>query len=101
MSKSLWETVVLDWIADKILRYPWQTVARLLIPKQDSFIEELKDFWQLRMRISPWMGLKTLQPLGSSNRLRRVVYPASSALRRELNGTTAVDIMSMNDLPVH
>lgn len=53
-------------------KYPWQTVARLEIPKQDSFNYELKSFWEDHMRVDPWHGLKNLQPLGSSNRLRRV-----------------------------
>lgn len=53
-------------------RYPWQTVARLVIPKQNSFNYEFKTFWEDHIRLDPWHGLKTLQPLGSSNRLRRV-----------------------------
>jgi hypothetical protein len=53
-------------------KYPWQTVAKLVIPKQDSFNYELKSFWEDQMRIDPWQGLKTLQPLGSSNRLRKI-----------------------------
>jgi hypothetical protein len=52
-------------------KYPWQTVAKLVIPKQDSFNYELKSFWEDHMRVDPWYGLKSLQPLGSSNRLRR------------------------------
>lgn len=57
------------WDAEK---YPWQTVARLVIPKQNSFNYEFKTFWEDHIRLDPWHGLKTLQPLGSSNRLRRV-----------------------------
>ncbi len=53
-------------------KYPWQTVARLVIPKQNSFNYEFKTFWEDHIRLDPWHGLKTLQPLGSSNRLRRV-----------------------------
>ncbi len=82
-------------------KYPWQTVARLTIPKQDSFNYALKNFWEDRLRVDPWMGLSTFQPLGSPNRLRRVVYPASSALRRKLNATSAINIKSLDELPVH
>lgn len=57
------------WNAQK---YPWQTVAKLYIPKQDSFDYDRKTFWEDHMRVSPWLGLASLQPLGSSNRLRRV-----------------------------
>lgn len=57
------------WDAEK---YPWQTVAKLVIPKQDSFDYERVTFWQDHMRIDPFLGLKSFEPLGSSNRLRRV-----------------------------
>ena len=53
-------------------KYPWQTVATLQIPKQYSFNYELTSFWEDHMRVDPWHGLKSLQPLGSPNRLRRV-----------------------------
>lgn len=82
-------------------KYPWQTVARLHVPKQDSFNYALKNFWEDRLRVDPWMGLKTMQPLGSPNRLRKVVYPASSALRRKINATTVIHIKSLDELPVH
>jgi len=82
-------------------KYPWQTVARLHIPKQDSFNYALKCFWEDRLRVDPWMGLKSMQPLGSPNRLRRVVYPASSALRRKMNATTEFHIKSLDELPAH
>lgn len=53
-------------------KYPWQTVAKIQIPKQDSFDYERKMFWEDHMRVDPWLGLKSLQPLGGSNRLRRI-----------------------------
>ena len=80
-------------------KYPWQTVAKLVIPKQDSFNYELKSFWEDHMRIDPWLGLKTLQPLGSPNRLRKVVYPASSKLRRVMNGREEIHVHSMEQIP--
>ena len=82
-------------------KYPWQTVAKLVVPKQDSFNFALKNFWEDRIRVDPWMGLKTLQPLGSPNRLRKVVYPASSKLRRMMNSTSEVHIKTLDELPVH
>ncbi|KAL2405017.1 hypothetical protein ABEF95_001280 [Exophiala dermatitidis] len=82
-------------------KYPWQTVARLTIPKQDSFNYALKCFWEDRLSIDPWLGLKSLGPLGGPNRLRQVVYPASSALRRKMNATTEFHIKSLDELPAH
>ncbi|KAF2227296.1 catalase-like domain-containing protein [Elsinoe ampelina] len=84
------------WDAEK---YPWQTVATLKIPRQESFDYERKSFWEDHMRVDPWYGLKSLQPLGGSNRLRRTVYEASSRLRRELNGRKQVGVKSIDEVP--
>lgn len=104
-------------------KYPWQTVATLVVPKQDSFDWELKNFWEDQIRVDPWHGLKSLQPMGSPNRLRKVgklhppsspclrfcawirpltaiaVYPASSALRRKMNAKPEINVKSMNEIP--
>lgn len=37
--------------------YPFQTVARLSAPQQESWNFGLKNFWEDRMRLDPWMGL--------------------------------------------
>jgi len=53
-------------------KYPWQTVATVKIPKQESFDYEKKMFWEDHLRVDPWHGLKAYQPLGSPNRLRKI-----------------------------
>jgi hypothetical protein len=58
-----------EWDAEK---YPWQNVARLVAPRQDSFDYQRKAFWEDHIRMNPWLGLVKLQPLGGLNRLRRV-----------------------------
>lgn len=80
-------------------KHPWQTVAVLKIPKQESFDLERKTFWEDHMRLDPWHGLKAYQPLGGSNRLRKGVYPASSELRRKLNGRKEVVVRSIDEIP--
>lgn len=80
-------------------KYPWQTVATLRIPKQEAFDLQRKAFWEDCMRMDPWHGLKAYQPLGGSNRLRRVVYPASSKMRRRLNGAREVWVKSIDEIP--
>ncbi|KAL2073184.1 hypothetical protein VTL71DRAFT_10508 [Oculimacula yallundae] len=80
-------------------KFPWQTVGKVVIPKQDSFIPVRKAFWEDHMRLDPWHGLKSFQPLGSPNRLRRAVYPASSALRRQVNGRKEVHLTSIDQIP--
>lgn len=80
-------------------KYPFQTVANVVFPRQDSFDYERKMFWEDHMRVDPWHGLKAYQPLGSPNRLRRVVYPASSTLRRKLNGRKEINVMTIDEVP--
>jgi catalase len=63
------EDVGVVWNADK---YPWQTVARVVVPRQNSWLPARKTFWEDHLRLDPWHGLKTLQPLGGSNRLRKI-----------------------------
>jgi hypothetical protein len=85
-----------EWDAQ---RYPWQTVAKVIIPKQDSMIPARKTFWEDHIRLDPWHGLKSFQPLGSPNRLRRVVYPASAALRHKMNGRKEINVTSIDQIP--
>ncbi|KAL7782547.1 heme-dependent catalase [Trichoderma afarasin] len=85
-----------EWDAEK---YPWETVAKLVIPKQDSYNPIRKKFWEDHIVINPWHGLVSLQPLGGSNRLRRVVYPASRAMRKKLNELEPVHLKTIEDFP--
>ncbi|KAF2233786.1 heme-dependent catalase [Viridothelium virens] len=84
------------WDAEK---YPWQTVARVVFPPQESFDFERKTFWEDHIRVDPWHGLKSLQPLGSPNRLRRVVYPASSSLRHKMNARKEINVENIDEIP--
>ncbi|MCJ1369450.1 hypothetical protein MMC20_000661 [Loxospora ochrophaea] len=108
-AEYLWQFQLLENIEDQPVeyagkvwdpeKYPWQTVARLVVPKQDSFNYELKSFWEDHLRVDPWHGLKSLQPLGSPNRLRRVVYPRSSALRRKMNARAEIHVKTIEEVP--
>jgi hypothetical protein len=80
-------------------KYPWQTVAKVVIPKQDSFLPTRKTFWEEHIRMDPWHGLKSFQPLGSSNRLRRVVYPASAGFRHKMIGRREINVSSIDQIP--
>ena len=58
-----------EWDSKK---YPFQTVAKVNFPKQESWDEERNRFWLDHLRVDPWHGLVSFQPLGSANRLRRI-----------------------------
>jgi hypothetical protein len=53
-------------------KYPWQTVAKIVIPKQNSFLPVRKTFWEDHLHLESWHGLKTMQALGGSNILRKI-----------------------------
>lgn len=80
-------------------KYPWQTVAKVVVPQQDSYLFTRKTFWEDHMVLNPWHGLKSFQPLGSPNRLRRVVYPASASLRHKYIGRREINISSIDQIP--
>jgi len=80
-------------------KYPFQTVARLIFPKQESFDYTRKSFWEEHIRVDPFLGLESFRPLGGSNRLRRVVYPRSSQLRRKLNAKPEIHVKDIGEIP--
>lgn len=90
------EDARIDWPQDK---YPYVTVAKMRVQPQDAFSHKRVTFWEDRIRVDPWHGLKIHKPLGSINRVRKGVYKASSAYRRKLNATTEVTVTSIDDIP--
>ncbi|KAF5502394.1 hypothetical protein CGCA056_v013941 [Colletotrichum aenigma] len=82
-------------------KYPWQQrrSPSLSFHVKIFFYFERKPFWEVYMRADPWHGLKSLQSLGSPNRLMRVVYAARSKLRRELNGVKKVNVSNVDEIP--
>ncbi|CZT51176.1 uncharacterized protein RSE6_12286 [Rhynchosporium secalis] len=67
-------------------KYPFEEIATVEFEPQDSWLPEFRVWWDDRITVNGWHGLKTLQPLGSTNRMRRVVYAESRKLRLRVNG---------------
>lgn len=67
---------------------PYQTVARVLIPKQD-FDKESRDRYCENLSFTPWHALVEHKPLGRTMRMRRDLYKATSDYRRTKNRTMA------------
>jgi hypothetical protein len=80
-------------------KYPWQTVAKVIIPSQDSFIPARKTFWEDHIRLDPFQGLKSFEPIGSPNRLRKGVYSASAAQRHQYTGRREINVTSIEQIP--
>ncbi|KAH6663525.1 hypothetical protein B0J14DRAFT_258185 [Halenospora varia] len=67
-------------------RYPFEQIANIEFEPQDSWLPEFCVWWDNRITVNSWHGLKVHQPLGNTNRMRRVVYAESRKLRLRVNG---------------
>jgi len=91
------EKCSMEWEQDK---FPFKTVAQLVFPRgQDSFDSARRTFWEDKMKLNIWYGLRDHQPLGSVNRLRKRLYQESQKFRSELNNTEAVYVDSIDQIP--
>lgn len=77
------EDIGIEWDPKK---YPFEQVATLEFEPQDSWLPEFRTWWDDRITVNSWHGLKEHQPLGSTNRMRKVVYAESRKLRLRVNG---------------
>ncbi|KAK3671068.1 hypothetical protein LTR78_009029 [Recurvomyces mirabilis] len=81
-------------------KYPFEPIATIEFEPQDSWLPEFRVWWDDRITCNSWHGLKTHQPLGSTNRMRRVVYAESRKLRLSVNGyKDYVEPASLKDVP--
>jgi len=78
---------------------PYQTLATLSFPKQNSFGHARRVFWEEDMELGPWRCLEAHRPLGSINRLRKVVYTHSRAKRDSVNGGRSRLVQSIDAIP--
>ncbi|MCY2966469.1 MAG: catalase family protein [Planctomycetota bacterium] len=74
------EDACFEWDQSK---YPFVTVARIVIPPQDFNTDERKRQCE-SLFFTPWHTLVEHQPIGGINRMRLGVYEASSAFRHLL-----------------
>ena len=65
---------------------PYVAVARITVPRQDSWSDEKVKAMDDGLAFSPWHGLAAHQPLGSIMRARRATYPKSAEFRATRNG---------------
>ena len=83
------------------VKYPFEQMATLEFSPQDSYLPEFRTWWDDRITVNSWHGLKEHQPLGSTNRMRRVVYAESRKLRMQVNGfKDYIEPASINEVPV-
>jgi hypothetical protein len=93
------DDIGIEWDPKK---YPFEKLATITFPPQDSWIPEFRTWWDDRITVNSWHGLKEHQPLGSTNRMRRVVYAESRKLRLRVNGyRDYVEPGSVAEVPVN
>jgi len=81
-------------------KYPFEQIATLEFEPQDSWLPEFRVWWDDRITCNSWHGLKDHQPLGSTNRMRRVVYAESRKLRLRVNGYKSyIEPGSLGEVP--
>lgn len=71
-------------------KYPFEQVATIEFEPQDSWLPEFRVWWDDRITCNSWHGLRVHQPLGSTNRMRRVVYAESRKLRLRVSGSRTI-----------
>ncbi|KAF2417117.1 heme-dependent catalase [Tothia fuscella] len=92
------DDIGIEWDEKK---YPFEQIATLEFDPQDSWLPEFRAWWDDRITVNSWHGLKTHQPLGSTNRMRRLVYAESRKLRLRVNGhKDYVEPASLREVPV-
>ncbi|USP82840.1 heme-dependent catalase [Curvularia clavata] len=94
------DDIGIEWDPKK---YPFEPLATIEFPPQDSWIPAFRTWWDDRITVNSWHGLKEHQPLGSTNRMRRVVYAESRKLRLRVNGFADGDYVepaSIGEVPV-
>lgn len=91
------EDIGIEWDEKK---YPFEQIATIEFEPQDSWLPEFRAWWDDRITVNGWHGLKEHKPLGSVNRMRRVVYAESRKLRLRVNGyRDYVEPASLTDVP--
>ena len=81
-------------------KYPFEQIATLEFEPQDSWNHEFRVWWDNRITVNSWHGLKVHQPLGSTNRMRRVVYAESRKLRLKQKGyRDYIEPASLKEVP--
>jgi hypothetical protein len=91
------EDIGIEWDSKK---YPFEQIAIMEFDPQDSWLPEFRVWWDDRITCNSWHGLKEHQPLGSTNRMRRVVYAESRKLRLRVNGFKGyIEPASLEEVP--
>ncbi len=85
-----------EWPEDKS---PWVTVARIVVPSQDSYSDARQLFVDEQLSFSPWHALVAHQPLGGIMRSRLKAYEEARKYRAQRNAREFVEPASADVVP--
>lgn len=77
---------------------PYQSVARIRLPKQDAYSEARQQYIEA-LSFSPAHSLEAFRPLGSVMRARIRAYPVLSRIRQQGNGEPTGEPVSIDEVP--
>jgi hypothetical protein len=89
------EDAAKTWSEDKS---PYQTVARLSFPAQNSWSPARVQQVNEEMSFSPWHSLAAHRPLGAVMRVRKQVYEAAARFRAEHNQVSIREPRSVEEI---
>ncbi|RRA48670.1 catalase family protein [Acidipila sp. EB88] len=78
---------------------PWQTVARIHVPAQNSYSDARQLFVDEQLSFSPWHALLAHQPLGGIMRARLKAYEEAAKFRAQRNARATVEPASIDEVP--
>jgi hypothetical protein len=78
---------------------PYVGVAKLRFDAQTTDAPERWRFGDDVLSFNPWRGLEAHRPLGSINRLKKLVYEVSSDFRHHVNSLPRIEPADVTDLP--
>ncbi len=90
------EDASVDWPEDAS---PHRGVAKLNFPRQNPDTRERRTYGDDVLSFNSWRGLAAHRPLGSINRLKKLVYDASSDFRHKHNNVERREPSDVSELP--
>ena len=78
---------------------PHVAVGKITFPVQNPDTPDRRRFGDDVLSFNSWRGLAAHRPLGSINRLKKLVYDASSDFRHRVNDVPRMEPDNVADLP--
>ncbi|MHC9294893.1 catalase family protein [Mycobacterium sp. LTG2003] len=78
---------------------PYLPVAKVVFPPQNPYSPLRRAYGDDVLSFNSWRGLTAHQPLGSINRLKKLVYESSSNFRHDVNRISRHEPSDISELP--